>query len=243
MGGGDKRESNKNFLDSNSPLIAPYDYPDIVCFGMRFYPRDSQIKAPTIITKTLTGTDIIDTFFNKTFTPPWHLCTKVYHKSLISKGIKYIDQNLANLPKITMAEDLLKFFILSLFGQKSIGFKQNLYFYCDSTSSITRDQNTASLESKIKQLKTILFVIKNLDTSMIKHDQSIIAKAKQKLRKMLHYAILKNKIEKDISQNNHHFYRTKIYLKGYIKSLKYYNSWKIYVRILLCALSFGKIKI
>lgn len=72
----------------------------------------------------------------------WMIWNKTYHKSLISKTIGFLDTHFQLIPKINMAEDALKFFIICLFAKNYYGIENVLHYYYKNQSSITRDLNT-----------------------------------------------------------------------------------------------------
>lgn len=71
----------------------------------------------------------------------WMIWNKVYHRNIVAQTIHFLDTHFQSIPKINMAEDALKFFILCLFSKNYYGINDILHFYFKNEKSITRDLN------------------------------------------------------------------------------------------------------
>lgn len=204
---------------------------DFCCFGMEFYPKDLIKQKPLSPIHSLNQKQILETFFLKPQTPSWTIWNKAYKNTLICQVNSFITNNLYKIPHITMAEDVLKFFVITLFAKKSIGVKNELYYYCQSFASITRTTNQKIRQKKIRDLKNTLLTLKKIKNFSKEYYMSI------SLRKTLN--ILNSTIKLEARYENKSF----AYPIACIKSLKYHQKWQTYMRIFLFFVSFGKIKI
>lgn len=204
---------------------------DICCFGMDFYPKTWKKMKPKIATTTLRQNQIFYEFFIAEKTCSWSLATKALKRSMLNQINILILKHLATSYRITMFEDALKFFIIALFSQKSIGLDRELYYYCDSSSSITRSFDEESIQKKVNQIQEIIKIFYDFN---IKTDHPYFQQAKEKLIKFLQSSsILEERYRKSWFA----------YPIACLKSLQYYKKWQTYVRLLAYFLSFGRVKI
>lgn len=209
-------------------------YADICCFGIDFHPKTLKRKRPKTLQETKINHEILKAIFIDSQTPPWGICGKAYKKQILQKTDEFIMQNLHHLPRLVMAEDLLKSFILSLFAQKSIGLSSYLYYYSCSETSITQSSTQQARETKISNIKTVINTINNLQSNTNLPKNPYLHQAIQKTTSHLHSII---ELE---SRYNHSFFA---YPKACIQSLRYYHKWQTYIRLSLYFLTFGKIKL
>lgn len=202
---------------------------DIVFFGMKFFPPKLCKIPPKSIISPLRDGDILKEVFLNSSTPPWSIWGKLFKKELVDESTKILDFINEHL---VMAEDLLQSFVLIALAKKSIGTKERFYIYCESSSSITRDIKTR--DKKISNLKKIIKLFDALqESSLISNPYFMQSKIKVQ-------AILKATIELEYRFDKS---PTLAYLKACARSLKYYQRWQTYIRILGFMLSFGKIKL
>lgn len=202
---------------------------DIVFFGMKFFPPKLCKIPPKSIISPLRDGDILKEVFLNSSTPPWSIWGKLFKKELVDESTKILDFINEHL---VMAEDLLQSFVLIALAKKSIGTKERFYIYCESSSSITRDIKTR--DKKISNLKKIIKLFDALQES------SLISNPYFMQSKIRVQAILKATIELEYRFDKS---PTLAYLKACARSLKYYQRWQTYIRILGFMLSFGKIKL
>ena len=207
-------------------------YSDICCFGMDYYPKTFKRIRPVLISQTLHKEQIKEDFFIKPSTPPWHICAKAIKASIAQKANSFIKTSLRDLPPIIMAEDLLHFFIITLFAEKSIGLKEYLYFYCDNENSISRKTTLEILDKRIADSKLIINIFDKL-----KQLYSSTPTISQSINKIQH--ILKAAIILESRHTPHAF----AYPIACLKSLTLHQKWQTYVRMLLYFTSLGKLKL
>lgn len=104
----------------------------------------------------------------------WMIWNKTYHKNLIAKVISFLDTHFQSIPKINMAEDALKFFIICLFANNYFGIENVLHFYFRNQNSITRDLNNLNRHKKAIQgfNRTISMLQKIQDIHPLAHQQA-----------------------------------------------------------------------
>lgn len=202
---------------------------DIVFFGMKFFPPKLCKIPPKSIISPLRDGDILKEVFLNSSTPPWSIGGKLFKRELVDESTKILDFINEHL---VMAEDLLQSFVLIALAKKSIGTKERFYIYCESSSSITRDIKTR--DKKISNLKKIIKLFDALQES------ALISNPYFMQSKIRVQSILKATIELEYRFDKS---PTLAYLKACVRSLKYYQRWQTYIRILGFMLSFGKIKL
>ncbi len=136
--------------------------PDIVFFGMHFEPPTWKRVSPPVITKTLYDEEVLSEVFAHCATPPWHICAKLYKASHIVCVSDLIVAHMGENPRLTMAEDVLKSFWICALAHKSIGIKDKLYTYCESSSSITRKIDSRTRDKKIADISRIIDELESL---------------------------------------------------------------------------------
>ncbi len=138
-----------NISESSAPLTCKShnedtnSLPDIVFFGMRFEPRTFKRVSPPVITKTLRDSEV--------------LCEVFAHTCHISVARMGEDSHL------TMSEDVLKSFYLCAMARNSVGIRDKLYVYCESSSSITRKIDTQTRDRKIADKQRVISELRGLD--------------------------------------------------------------------------------
>ncbi|PAF51937.1 glycosyltransferase family 2 protein [Helicobacter sp. 13S00477-4] len=213
--------------------IQEKNLPDIIHFGMQFFPPDWKRKTPNIITKNLKNQNILKKVFLQPSTPPWHICSKIYKKDLIHKAIQKLD--FVN-ERLVMAEDVLKTFVITLLAKSSCGVKNKFYFYCENTNSITRQINPIMRDKRINDLKKIINILEHLQEDNELSSHQYFYPAKNKIQNIL-LSVIELEYRFDETKNC-----IPAYLKACLKSLRYYKKWQTYARIIAFIISFGKIK-
>lgn len=208
---------------------------DICSFNMKHYPAIKKRITQTI-TKTCIGSEILKNFFIIPKKPPWSIWGKAYKSSILKQANKFIFDNIEknDMNQLCMGEDILYFFIITLFSQKSTGVKSQLYAYCHNNTSITRQTDDLTMKKKSEQLQKIIDIFCILKTNEICLSHPFCLEAISKI-----INILKHSIE----IHNAHSAKPFAYLIAHTKSLKYSCTWKTYVRILIYLISLGSIKI
>ncbi|PAF45202.1 glycosyltransferase family 2 protein [Helicobacter sp. 11S02596-1] len=208
--------------------------PDIIHFGLDFFPPNFKRKTPKIITKDLKNENILKNIFLDCPTPPWNVCGKLYKTELVNKASKKLD--FAD-KKVSMAEDALQNFVITLLAKSSTGIKNKLYFYYENTTSITRQSTPQARDKKIADIDTIIHWLDILSSDKELNSHPYFYPAKYKMQDILRSVIV---LEHRYDQTN-----TIIpaYLKACLKSLKHHHKWQTYARIIIFILSFSKIKL
>ena len=223
--------------------------PDIIFFGMRFYPPTIKRVAPPVILEELHNDEILKKTFNHS-TPPWHIWAKLYKASHINKTIDLLRAYMGEFPRLNMAEDALKSFAILALAKKSVGIKDRLYIYCDNQESITKRIDEQSIRKKINDFDLVLdFLdrfgeIKEIRENKYFHISKEKTKNILKAQRELEFRYL----PKDIASNivgggNCRCSPLPQYLNAALKSLKYHHKWQTYVRILAYIMSLSKIKL
>lgn len=168
----------------------------------------------------------------------WMIWNKTYHKSLISKVIDFLDTHFQSIPKINMAEDALKFFIICLFAKNYYGIENVLHYYYKNQSSITRDLNNLKRHKSAIQgfSQTILMLEKIKDIHPLAHNQA----------KILIQILSNHKRETQYSYWITRAKKQKNYIGNLLKAIKATKSPKkkiiAYRKILVYIMSLGLLK-
>lgn len=158
-----------NVSESSAPLACKShnedtkSLPDIVFFGMRFEPRTFKRVSPPVITKTLRDSEVLCEVFAHRATPPWHVWAKLYKASHIKRVREVIVARMGEDSHLTMSEDVLKSFYLCAMARNSVGIRDKLYVYCESSSSITRKIDTQTRDRKIADKQRVISELRGLD--------------------------------------------------------------------------------
>ena len=207
-------------------------YTDIMGFGSKYSPSKNT-PIPHIPYKSIVG-DILKELFIKPKNPSILVWNKAYKTTMLQTLFFKLLPIFPKIPPIKMGDDILQVFMVYCLANKSIGLDKNLYFYCDSSASITRKQDEQTKISRIQNLKNLLEVIHTLQSCDFLSIQKDFQQAKNKLINIIYASI-----ELERRYDSHRF----SYLKSCIDSLKYYKKVQTYIRILLYLISFGKIKL
>lgn len=200
-------------------------YVDILCFGIEFFPKT--IKRPPLrpITKTLYSYDILKVFFTSSFVPPAHLCGKVFRRSLFNN--LFHDKT----PHLVIYEDMIQFFLITLYAKKSMGINNKMYFYTENPQSITRSKIHSKIQRKIDNIASAITYMQQISNP---NNHPYFDNAKQRILKLLNaFLQLEYRYEQGAFA----------YPKACFNSIKYSHIWKTYIRILLFFISLGRIKI
>lgn len=150
----EKNTNNRCKMDKDTKR-----FPDIVFFGMHFYPKTIKRISPPILTQTLYDDEILKATFVNRATPPWHMWGKLYKTSHIKHVINLLKEHMGDFPRLNMAEDVLKSFAIMALAHKSIGIKDKLYIYCNNANSITRKTDLDSTQKKIRDFNNVISYI------------------------------------------------------------------------------------
>lgn len=123
---------------------------------------------PTRFSKApLHNEQIASNFFlaSKQF-PKFTIWDKCYKTALVKKTLPFIE-NFIPL-RLTMAEDMLKFFVISAFAKSYVSVDSRLYVYCLNDSSIT--QNPQAKQKKINDMSYIIQALHSLSKELKSHN-------------------------------------------------------------------------
>lgn len=226
--------------------------PDIVFFGMRFEPPTWKRISPPIITKPLRQDEVLLEVFAHCATPPWHIWAKLYKASHIGRAINLLVAHMGENVRLSMAEDVLKSFWLCALAKSSIGIKDKLYVYCDSSSSITRKIDIATRDKKIADISRVITELESL--SEVKplcvnknfkkaqnHAINILKSVRELEYRYDDIIIHKSPKNKNARQKSSHIFGA--YLGSCLASLRYHRKWQSFARIALYIFTLGQIKL
>ena len=217
--------------------------PDIVFFGMRFEPRTFKRVSPPVITKTLYNEEVLSEVFAHCATPPWHICAKLYKASHIVRVSDLIVAHMGENPRLTMAEDVLKSFWICALAHKSIGIKDKLYTYCESSSSITRKIDSRTRDKKIADISRVIDELESLShITQLTTNKAFNLCQKRAIDILKSVRELEHRYDSFLENEGGARYLIS-YLKACVRSLLYHRKWQTYVRMLLATLTLGKIKL
>ncbi len=109
----------------------------------------------------------------------WNVCNKVFHQNIIKKSLDFIEKKLFDLPKLNMAEDALKFFIIMIFAKNAMLIDGFYHYYCDNPHSIIQSDKQ-NLKNILKDYQNVLDALDLLCEKALKNHQDA-----QKNKKML----------------------------------------------------------
>lgn len=227
---------------------------------------------PTRFSKAhLHNEQIASNFFlaSKQF-PKFTIWDKCYKTSLVKKTLPFIE-NFIPL-RLTMAEDMLKFFVISAFAKSYVSVDSRLYVYCLNDSSIT--QNPQAKQKKINDMSYIIQALHSLSKELKSHNALMPTIAQVMSKNLAALIILESRFGTQMSSNTQQLHSNKVqtildpltllvrdnliptpkiprytrkirsqYLLSCILSLRYWNRCLTYIRIFAYIVSFGKIKL
>ena len=227
---------------------------------------------PTRFSKApLHNEQIASNFFlaSKQF-PKFTIWDKCYKTALVKKTLPFIE-NFIPL-RLTMAEDMLKFFVISAFAKSYVSVDSRLYVYCLNDSSIT--QNPQAKQKKINDMCHIIQALHSLSKELKSHNALMPTIAQVMSKNLAALIILESRFGTQMSSNTQQLHSNKVqtildpltllvrdnliptpkiprytrkirsqYLLSCILSLRYWNRCLTYIRIFAYIVSFGKIKL
>ncbi|PAF45382.1 glycosyltransferase family A protein [Helicobacter sp. 11S02629-2] len=203
---------------------------DAIFFGMEYHPKTWKRVSPKVVLDTKKGDDVLKAVFLDCATPPWQIGAKLFRKDLLQEALAYME----DMPRLKMAEDALKTFIVLSLAKKSIGVKGRFYIYCESASSITRKRDALSTAKKVEDLKAVIDEFNRLDSIKAINANRYFLESKTRAQNIL----------KSVIELEYRYDAFKLaYIKACIKSLRYYVKWQTFMRIGLYIISLGKIAI
>ena len=196
---------------------------------MRFYPRD---KATNIKNQKILYFDSNQNIWKSILkTSGWNLCNKAIKKDVIDKTLKLLD-TLPPIPRLNMAEDCLKTFLLTLTIKKGVFIPNALYvYYQDNLTSITKTRDNEKNYSSSQDYMTIINFL-----NQIPNLHSLHNKNKAKLQRFLFAESL---ILKAKSTERDNILTAPI---AYIRSLKYHINPYALCRLFLYFITLGRIR-
>lgn len=209
-------------------------------------------------------------FLNSKQFPKFTIWDKCYKTALVKKTLPFIE-NFIPL-RLTMAEDMLKFFVISAFAKSYVSVDSRLYVYCLNDSSIT--QNPQAKQKKISDMCHIIQALHSLSKELKSHNALMSTIAQVMSKNLAALIILESRFETQMSSNTQQSHKNKAqtvleplmslvranlipapkipryickirsqYLLSCILSLQYWNRCLTYIRIFAYIVSFGKIKL
>ena len=202
--------------------------------------------------------------------PKFTLWDKCYKTTLVKQTLPLIE-NFIPL-RLTMAEDMLKFFVISAFAKSYVSVDSRLYVYCLNDSSIT--QNPQAKQKKINDMCHIIQALHSLSKELKSHNALMPTIAQVMSKDLAALIILESRFGTQMSSNTQQLHSNKVqtildpltllvrdnliptpkiprytrkirsqYLLSCILSLRYWNRCLTYIRIFAYIVSFGKIKL
>ncbi len=233
----------------HNTIMQEQDLPDIVMFKayykcskcipiLELLKHKSRYILPTQFhSKPLNGTQIAHNFFLSSYHfPKFTLWDKIYKRSLL----EFVNDMLVCIDRpIVIAEDMLKFFVISSLATRCISINERLYVYCYNPHSATNDKS--SIDKKIHNLSNVEYCLdiisKNDDLASLPLTAQIVGRMKNYLESI-------KVLEHRYSANCREWQKIlPPYLYYCLQSLKYWNRILTYMRIIVYILSFGKIKL
>ena len=209
-------------------------------------------------------------FLNSKQFPKFTIWDKCYKTTLVKQTLPLIE-NFIPL-RFTMAEDMLKFFVISAFAKSYVSVDSRLYVYCLNDSSIT--QNPQAKQKKINDMSYIIQALHSLSKELKSHNALMPTIAQVMSKNLAALIILESRFGTQMSSNTQQLHSNKVqtildpltllvrdnliptpkiprytrkirsqYLLSCILSLRYWNRCLTYIRIFAYIVSFGKIKL
>lgn len=147
---------------------------DILDFGSEIVPTPSILTEKFFITPYLQKQNIGDMIAY--FSCGWNIWGRVYHKELIKKTNQYIEKNLDIQSKINMGEDVLKFFVISMFIRTRTFLAEYLYFYSKNPNSITKNHSYLHIQ---KVINDYILITQNLEKIVLEKTSRFYALREQ----------------------------------------------------------------
>ncbi|RDU63194.1 glycosyltransferase family 2 protein [Helicobacter sp. MIT 14-3879] len=196
--------------------------------------------------KPLKDNKIVYNFFLRSnHFPKFTLWDKCYKRNILIKVNKILEPITAN---ITMAEDMLKFFVIASISKSYLSINEKLYFYCLNNNSST--QNINNINKRIFDINYIINILPIVQKKLLnyKYTKEVTQKMSKNLKSLIileqRFYDLDNMGGVDIVfTNSLDYLKNYSYLGACIASLKYWNRSLTYIRIIVYILSFGKIKL
>lgn len=222
--------------------------------------------------------------------PKFTIWDKCYKTALVKKTLPYLESFTSQ--KLLMAEDMLKFFVISAFAKSYVSVDSRLYVYCLNDSSIT--QNPQAKQKKINDMCHIIQALHSLSKELKSHNALMPTIAQVMSKNLAALIILESRLSRmhgggDIVESQHNIashsvatrqslqdslhstqmteilapliplveselipapkipkymrYIHSQYLLSCILSLQYWNRCLTYIRMLIYALSLGRVKL
>ncbi|WP_110581745.1 glycosyltransferase family 2 protein [Helicobacter cinaedi] len=105
-------------------------------------------------------------FLNSKQFPKFTIWDKCYKTALVKQTLPLIESFIPL--KLTMAEDMLKFFVISAFAKSYVSVDSRLYMYCLNDGSIT--QNPQAKQKKINDMSYIIQALHSLSKELKSHN-------------------------------------------------------------------------
>lgn len=213
---------------------------DILSFGSQIFPTPNTLK--TFFISPYLKKYTIDNMLSF-FSCGWNIWGRTYHRKIVEQTNNYIEENLSKLPKINMAEDALKLFIIMMFAKTHSYIAEYLHFYFQNPDSITKEISYHRILKNIDDYTSVVNALEKIDLNVLSASRDFADLREQIITycKLMisHYSIL------NIRQS----YQEGLlcYCSTFRKNLKYIKGKKqliIYcVKFCLTFFTFGKIKI
>ncbi len=151
--------------------------PDIVCFRIEFYPPKKQSFFPKYPNTNFDKNSNL--WLKITNYSHWNMCNKAIKRDLINQVLNLLN-SLPPIPRLNMAEDCLKTFLISIFLNNGTYINQILYHYCcDNSSSITKTNHIQQIQKSYQDYNFILSFVDKIPnlTPIIKYNKKILQKS------------------------------------------------------------------
>lgn len=136
--------------------------------------------------------------------PKFTIWDKCYKTALVKKTLPYLESFTSQ--KLLMAEDMLKFFVISAFAKSYVSVDSRLYVYCLNDSSIT--QNPQAKQKKINDMCHIIQALHSLSKELKSHNALMPTIAQVMSKNLAALIILESRLSRmhgggDIVESQH----------------------------------------
>ncbi|WP_110558217.1 glycosyltransferase family 2 protein [Helicobacter cinaedi] len=143
-------------------------------------------------------------FLNSKQFPKFTIWDKCYKTALVKQTLPLIESFIPL--KLTMAEDMLKFFVISAFAKSYVSVDSRLYMYCLNDGSIT--QNPQAKQKKINDMSYIIQALHSLSKELKSHNALMPTIAQVMSKNLAALIILESRLSRmhgggDIVESQH----------------------------------------
>ncbi|WP_299326698.1 glycosyltransferase family 2 protein [uncultured Helicobacter sp.] len=266
------RQALKSKINTQNTIQSLENLPDIIHFHPTYQSAKNASPIANILhkmryilptrfsKKPLQNHQIAQNFFLKSYHfPKFTLWDKCYKTTLIKQILPFMEDFIPL--KLTMAEDMLKFFVIVALAQSYVSINKRLYIYCLNSSSIT--QNLRAKDKKIADLAHIVKALPDLADKLRAYNPLMPQIAQRLCNNLIALMLLESRFEPTLSSlqttinqflislDSSYWVNSKLfstlkdrpYLHACVLSLNYWNRCLTWIRIIVYLGSFGKVKI